>query len=266
MRRSALRFGRNTPGPVLPVGAPPSRASSGGRLAPTGRTGRSRRSPGFHHRPLPVPLGATRTGGSDLPPVYLRYTARTSVTATPAVVQHGGNLHPFHRACDLRSPDFPTPPSQVPLDLRGVRQRTDIQERAADRRRGSLGLNLRGRKPLPPCVVTLSRYPERPGHCRYGPACPLRHHETVGPDPIQGRLRQRIPPFRRDLRAVRTAPAFTGSVLFGVLRGNLPTARSVARLPPSARPGGARTLGRSGGRPVPSRGQPVSTVRPTCSG
>ncbi len=32
-RRSSLRFGRNTPGPVLPVGAPPSRALSAGRLA-----------------------------------------------------------------------------------------------------------------------------------------------------------------------------------------------------------------------------------------
>ncbi len=31
-RRSSLRFGRNTPGPVLPVGAPPSRALSAGRL------------------------------------------------------------------------------------------------------------------------------------------------------------------------------------------------------------------------------------------
>ena len=51
-RRSSLRFGRNTPGPVLPVGAPPSRALSAGRLAPTGRTGRSRRSPGFHQRLL----------------------------------------------------------------------------------------------------------------------------------------------------------------------------------------------------------------------
>ena len=37
--RSSLRFGRNTSGPVLPVGAPPSRALSAGRLAPTGRTG-----------------------------------------------------------------------------------------------------------------------------------------------------------------------------------------------------------------------------------
>ena len=51
-RRSSLRFGRNTPGPVLPVGAPPSRALSAGRLAPTGRTGRSRPSRGFHHRLL----------------------------------------------------------------------------------------------------------------------------------------------------------------------------------------------------------------------
>ena len=41
-RRSSLRFGRNTPGPVLPVGAPPSRALSAGRLpglgAPVGST------------------------------------------------------------------------------------------------------------------------------------------------------------------------------------------------------------------------------------
>ena len=57
-RRSSLRFGRNTLGPVLPVGAPPSRALSAGPppgelgLAPTGRTGRSRRSHHFIHRPL----------------------------------------------------------------------------------------------------------------------------------------------------------------------------------------------------------------------
>ena len=40
---SALRFGRNTPGPVLPVGAPPSRALSAGppsgELAPPGELG-----------------------------------------------------------------------------------------------------------------------------------------------------------------------------------------------------------------------------------
>ena len=35
-RPSTLRFGRNTPGPVLPVGAPPSRVLSGGRLARLG--------------------------------------------------------------------------------------------------------------------------------------------------------------------------------------------------------------------------------------
>ncbi len=41
--RSALRFGRNTPGPVLPVGAPPSRGLSAGpppgELAPPGELG-----------------------------------------------------------------------------------------------------------------------------------------------------------------------------------------------------------------------------------
>ena len=36
LRRSALRFGRNTLGPVLPVGAPPSRALSAGRLTALG--------------------------------------------------------------------------------------------------------------------------------------------------------------------------------------------------------------------------------------
>ena len=59
-RRSSLRFGRNTPGPVLPVGAPPSRALSAGRLAPTGRTGQPRRSRGFHYRLLNPP-GRTTT-------------------------------------------------------------------------------------------------------------------------------------------------------------------------------------------------------------
>ena len=57
-RRSSLRFGRNTPGPVLPVGAPPSRALSAGRLAPTGRTGQPRRSPGVHHRLFTASLRA----------------------------------------------------------------------------------------------------------------------------------------------------------------------------------------------------------------
>ena len=88
-RRSSLRFGRNTLGPVLPVGAPPPRALSAGRLPGLGAhvgstTGcsprrfaplivafrskytryssltrlvsrashRPRRSPGFHRRPL----------------------------------------------------------------------------------------------------------------------------------------------------------------------------------------------------------------------
>ena len=57
-RRSSLRFGRNTPGPVLPVGAPPSRALSAGRhrenwASPSPvRTGQPRRSRGFHHRLL----------------------------------------------------------------------------------------------------------------------------------------------------------------------------------------------------------------------
>ena len=69
-RRSSLRFGRNTPGPVLPVGAPSSRALSAGPppgglappgelgLAPTGRTGRPRRSRGFHHRLFTASLRA----------------------------------------------------------------------------------------------------------------------------------------------------------------------------------------------------------------
>ena len=72
-RRSSLRFGRNTPGPVLPVGAPPSRASSAGRLAGLGAhagstTGRSQR----RCAPLIVALRSEYTrasspgGGSSL--------------------------------------------------------------------------------------------------------------------------------------------------------------------------------------------------------
>ena len=71
-RRSSLRFGRNTPGPVLPVGAPPSRALSAGRLAPTGRTGQPRRSHGFHHRLFTASLcGALRCVSVEIHPVFL---------------------------------------------------------------------------------------------------------------------------------------------------------------------------------------------------
>ena len=80
-RRSSLRFGRNTPGPVLPVGAPPSRALSAGPppgglappgelgLAPTGRTGRPRRSRGFHHRLFTASLIVAFRSG------YTRYSS-----------------------------------------------------------------------------------------------------------------------------------------------------------------------------------------------
>ena len=56
--RSVLRFGRNTPG------ISPSRALSAGRLAPTGRTGQARRSPGFHHRLLAVSDPGFRRSGA----------------------------------------------------------------------------------------------------------------------------------------------------------------------------------------------------------
>ena len=58
VRSSLTRFGfgRNTPGPVLPVGAPPSRALSAGRWGPR----QPRRSPGFHHRLLTASLRAAR--------------------------------------------------------------------------------------------------------------------------------------------------------------------------------------------------------------
>ena len=66
--RSALRFGRNTLGPVLPVGAPPSRALSAGRLAALGA------HVGSHHRLLTVagcpphaPVAAL-TGCAETPP------------------------------------------------------------------------------------------------------------------------------------------------------------------------------------------------------
>ena len=75
-RRSSLRFGRNTPGPVLPVGAPPSSALAAGRLAPTGRTGRSRRSPGFHQRLLAPRIRRMQGAG-----VLFRRVARCRVLA-----------------------------------------------------------------------------------------------------------------------------------------------------------------------------------------
>ena len=76
--RSALRFGRNTPGPVLPVGPPPSRALSAGRLAPTGRTGRPRRPRGFHHRLL-----TDASGFRGIPPLPIRSVTREASPGPP---------------------------------------------------------------------------------------------------------------------------------------------------------------------------------------
>ena len=72
LRRSALRFGRNT------LGIPPSRALSAGRLAPrcAGRTGRSRRSPGFHQRLLAPRIRRMQGAG-----VLFRRVARCGVLA-----------------------------------------------------------------------------------------------------------------------------------------------------------------------------------------
>ncbi len=65
-RRSSLRFSRNTPG------IPPSPALSAGRLAPTGRTDRPRRSRGFHHRLFTASLRAAhRCVSVEIHPVFL---------------------------------------------------------------------------------------------------------------------------------------------------------------------------------------------------
>ena len=67
-RRSSLRFGRNTPGPVLPVGAPPSRALSAGRLPGLGAHARSTTGSSTHP-----------PDGVSLFPVLLREADRTAV-------------------------------------------------------------------------------------------------------------------------------------------------------------------------------------------
>ena len=72
--RSALRFGRNTPG------IPPSRALSAGRLAPTGRTGRPRRSRGFHHRLLTTSLAEGRSSSGFEPTFHSGTAGREEVT------------------------------------------------------------------------------------------------------------------------------------------------------------------------------------------
>ena len=77
--RSSLRFSRNTPG------IPPSRASSAGRLAPTGRTGRPRRSREFHHRLLTGTIGNL---------CFLPQTGPTS-TSEPQVASDVGDRSPL---------------------------------------------------------------------------------------------------------------------------------------------------------------------------
>ena len=67
-RRSSLRFGRNTLGPVLPVGAPPSRALSAGpppgELAPPGELG----LPGLGAHPGPTTGCYERKANQDRGP------------------------------------------------------------------------------------------------------------------------------------------------------------------------------------------------------
>ena len=94
LRRSSLRFGRNTPG------IPPSRALSAGRLAPTGRTGQPRRSPGFHHRLLGVP-GPARTGG-PFPGPRPRTGARGPEPRPPRPGPSRARPEPARKNADLR--------------------------------------------------------------------------------------------------------------------------------------------------------------------
>ncbi len=120
-RRSSLRFGRNTLGPVLPVGAPPSRASSAGPppgelgLAPTGRTGRSRRSHHFIHRLLGVrrsrgsPFGISSPRAVRPRRAALRRPEFAAVARRLRTRGHGGS-----QFGDARLRAFPRCPGPIP--------------------------------------------------------------------------------------------------------------------------------------------------------
>ncbi len=99
-RRSSLRFGRNTRGPVLPVGAPPSRALSAGPppggLAPPGELG----LPG-----LGAHVGST-TGCSPLrfAPFCVAFRSKYTRASSP-----GGGLGHFSLTLLPRAPCQPGP-------------------------------------------------------------------------------------------------------------------------------------------------------------
>ena len=153
-RRSSLRFGRNTPGPVLPVGAPPSRALSAGRLAPTGRTGRPRRSHGFHHRLLPKPSPGLLTsprGPIPRSPAGLGVPRRAPHGAPPWE-SRGWRRSPAGRGREERA--FTTLPGSPPE----VRARRSLVP-AANARRTAFGVvGVRSRNPAPGGPVSVARF------------------------------------------------------------------------------------------------------------
>ena len=171
-RCSSLRFGRNTraqPGASPASGsrgfhhrlftaslraAPPSRALSAGRLAPTGRTGRSRRSRGFHHRLVPKPSPGLLTsprGPIPRSPAGLGVPRRAPHGAPPWE-SRGWRRSPAGRGREERA--FTTLPGSPPE----VRARRSLVP-AANARRTAFGVvGVRSRNPAPGGPVAVARF------------------------------------------------------------------------------------------------------------
>ena len=181
-RRSSLRFGRNTPG------IPPSRALSAGRLAPTGRTGRPRRSRGFHHRLFTASLRAAHRC--------------VSVEIHPGQFSRWGLLP--HAPCqpDPHRENWASPASA----------RTRVPPQAVHRvaaRRSSLrfGRNTRG---IPPSrALSAGRLTGQ--FSRWGPRRSRGfHHRLLAQFPVQSP--QRLHQYPRAIRDVGDARELTGGM------------------------------------------------------
>ena len=173
--RSSLRFGRNTPGippsRALSAGPPPGGLAPPGELglAPTGRTGRPRRSPGFHHRLLTAG-GKTHAafGRRCIPPEPLRcaplfvafrseYTRYSSLTRLVGRAPHRPRRsREFHhrllapeaeQGVVEQSPSVEDPFDDLPNGAPATRSVSDEVDAFQHRR---VGVGRCGGKPCPP--------------------------------------------------------------------------------------------------------------------
>ena len=148
MRGSSLRFGRNTLGPVLPVGAPPSRALSAGnwastlsvltRLCPQAAHGANRsaiRTIVFREegKPLPTPLPRGAARPEWIAPEFGdRLLTRARRSSVPVLSRAGRSFHAEPSAASRRRKRQSRGPNRVGSAFRVFRGNPGLRSYVLD--------------------------------------------------------------------------------------------------------------------------------------